>query len=144
MPRAHDLEKRQHLFAHGILQPLPPARVGIFGSGTPRDITTEVVVAEKQIEARWSTRPVFHPQVIERPDSEYPDVAPPSYEASAAGVAAAGAAAGSSTGKSSAIKVPPPLPARTSAATTSTAVPPPLPPRHDVKLDAETSMPGAL
>ncbi|BEI99891.1 hypothetical protein CcaverHIS631_0409340 [Cutaneotrichosporon cavernicola] len=60
---AHDLEKRQHLFAHHILQPLPPSQVGIFGSGNGLEITPEVVEAEKRIEAKWSSRPAYiHPE----------------------------------------------------------------------------------
>jgi hypothetical protein len=59
--RAHDLEKRQHLFAHHILQPLAPSQVGIFGSGNGLEITPDVVAAEKRIEAKWSSKPAYVP-----------------------------------------------------------------------------------
>ncbi|KAL1405979.1 hypothetical protein Q8F55_007662 [Vanrija albida] len=69
---AHDLEKRQHLFAHGVLRPLPPARVGIFGTGTPLDMTPEVRRAGAEIEKRWSAKPVFAPTAGEDGDVSTP------------------------------------------------------------------------
>jgi hypothetical protein len=113
--RAHDLEKRQHLFGHGILQPLPPSRVGLFGSGSPADITPEVVKAEKGIEAQWSSRPAFQPvdhvYDPEVPEPDYPDQ-PPAYSASVA----------------------------PGATNVTKRVPPPLPPR-DIK---DAKLPGAF
>ncbi|CAK9779990.1 hypothetical protein CC85DRAFT_283575 [Cutaneotrichosporon oleaginosum] len=87
---AHDLEKRQHLFAHHILQPLAPSQVGIFGSGNGLEITPEVVAAEKRIEAKWSARPAYIPPEIQDDGEDTPAInagppplpprdAPPAY-----------------------------------------------------------------
>lgn len=131
--RAHDLEKRQHLFSHHILAPLPPNKVGVFGCGSPMDITPEVVKAEKEIEGQWSSRPAFQPadsvDDYSRPLADYPDT-PPSYEE----VAAAGVGAGAKP-------VVPVVPGSLNAFAASSSgvpaggatrrVPPALPPRHD-------------
>jgi hypothetical protein len=112
--RAHDLEKRQHLFGHGIIAPLPPNRVGLFGCGSGRDITPAVVKAEKEIERKWSARPVYQPiDVVDdysRPMGDYPDT-PPTYDEATGSVGSASASAVPS-GSSAARRVPPALPPR--------------------------------
>jgi len=87
------------------------------------DITPAVVKAEKEIEARWSARPAFQPEehVYDpaKPEADYPDTKPPSYEDVVHGATAAVASApAAATGPSEAIR----------------RVPPPLPPRHEDKV----------
>ncbi|RXK39241.1 hypothetical protein M231_03461 [Tremella mesenterica] len=54
---AFDLEKRQHLFSHQALQPLPPSQVGFFGSGGVSNTDLNIQAAEEEIERRWSQKP---------------------------------------------------------------------------------------
>ncbi|ORY34271.1 hypothetical protein BCR39DRAFT_575803 [Naematelia encephala] len=53
---AHDLEKRQHLFSHGILSPLPPDQTGFYGMGAVTDLGVDIQQAEDQIEQKWSKK----------------------------------------------------------------------------------------
>lgn len=140
--RAHDLEKRQHLFSHGVLKPSPPSRTGMFGSGTALDITPEVVRAEREIHAKWSHKPAYAPKTVEVEEGE--DL-PPSYEMSeivetrtfevapqSSSALRQGGSSAESSGRSASIDVAGPGPA-------SQRVPPPLPPR---KGNAEARVPG--
>ncbi|TXT08713.1 hypothetical protein VHUM_02841 [Vanrija humicola] len=113
---AHDLEKRQHLFAHGVLQPLPPSRVGIFGTGSVLDMTHEVRRAGAEIEKRWSNAPVYAP--TDEGDSEAPAPAAPTPSAPTPG------------------ETPPPPYSAVAGGTpdgTRRRLPPQLPPRPDSK-----------
>ncbi|RSH92982.1 hypothetical protein EHS25_008430 [Saitozyma podzolica] len=49
---AFDLEKRQHLFSHSVLRPLPPDQVGWFGSGATSDLDVDIQAAEEEIERK--------------------------------------------------------------------------------------------
>ena len=55
--RAFDLEKRQHLFANGIIQPLQPHQVGFYGSGSVSDLGVDIQKAEDMIDAKFSSKP---------------------------------------------------------------------------------------
>ena len=52
--RAFDLEKRQHLFHHGVLKPLPPNMVGLWGTGSIHDVGVDIHAAEAVIERTWA------------------------------------------------------------------------------------------
>ncbi len=54
--RAFDLEKRQHLFANGILKPLKRDQVGIFGMGSVSDAGVDIQAAEDESEKKWSKK----------------------------------------------------------------------------------------
>jgi hypothetical protein len=54
--RAFDLEKRQHLFHHSIIKPLPPNMVGLWGSGSIHDVDVDIQKAEAEIERKWAGR----------------------------------------------------------------------------------------
>ena len=56
--RAFDLEKRQHLFHHAILKPLPRNMVGIWGTGSIHDVGVDIQAAEKKIEQYWADQSV--------------------------------------------------------------------------------------
>jgi len=56
--RAFDLEKRQHLFANGILKPLQREQVGIFGMGTVSDQGVDIQAAEEEIEKKFSRKKI--------------------------------------------------------------------------------------
>jgi len=49
-----DMEKRQHLFAAGVIQPLQPHQVGFYGMGSVSDIGIDIQAAEKEIERKWA------------------------------------------------------------------------------------------
>ncbi|WWD09615.1 hypothetical protein V865_007743 [Kwoniella europaea PYCC6329] len=53
---AFDLEKRQHLFSAGIIQPLQPGQVGFYGMGSVDDLGVDIQKAEKEIDRKFSTR----------------------------------------------------------------------------------------
>lgn len=138
--RAHDLEKRQHLFGHHVLKPLPPARTGMFGSGTALDITPEVVRQEREIHAKWSHRPAYAPVTIETEDV---DDQPPSYEKSEIDSKRASAEAPASSSAVSGVGGPSSVASSVDAGLTQAAqrIPPALPPR---KGKVEPHMPGGL
>lgn len=54
--RAFDLEKRQHLFATGLIKPLQPDQVGFYGMGAINDLGVDIQAAEKEVERKWSGR----------------------------------------------------------------------------------------
>lgn len=54
--RAFDLEKRQHLFANGIIKPLERNQVGFYGSGIITDVGVDIQKAEDEIDAKWSAK----------------------------------------------------------------------------------------
>lgn len=54
--RAFDLEKRQHLFANGIIKPLERHQVGFYGSGIITDVGVDIQKAEDEIDAKWSAK----------------------------------------------------------------------------------------
>lgn len=132
MHRAHDLEKRQHLFLHRILQPLAPSQVGIFGSGNGLDVSKEAARAEKAIEAKWSSKPAYVPTDAPDDGSDTPSInfgpAPPLPPRKDA---------------------PPPYAPASSSSMTATAAgiqhPPRLPPRpQNLKQSVPQPMPGSL
>ncbi|KAK4684346.1 hypothetical protein P7C73_g5836, partial [Tremellales sp. Uapishka_1] len=51
---AFDLEKRQHLFSAGLLQPLPRGQEGIWGMGDLVSETTDIQELEKEEEKTWA------------------------------------------------------------------------------------------
>jgi hypothetical protein len=53
--RAFDMEKRQHLFSAGVIQPLQPAQVGFYGMGAVTDLGVDIQAAEKEIERKFGT-----------------------------------------------------------------------------------------
>ncbi|WVQ97608.1 hypothetical protein IAU59_004722 [Kwoniella sp. CBS 9459] len=53
---AFDLEKRQHLFANGIIKPLEPGQVGFYGMGKVDDLGIDIQRAEDELEKRWSKK----------------------------------------------------------------------------------------
>ncbi|WVQ82753.1 hypothetical protein IAT38_004885 [Cryptococcus sp. DSM 104549] len=53
---AFDLEKRQHLFSHGIIAPLQPDQVGFYGMGRVDDLGVDIQRAEDELEKKWSKR----------------------------------------------------------------------------------------
>ena len=55
MIRAFDMEKRQHLFSAGVIQPLQPAQVGFYGMGAVTDLGVDIQAAEKEIERKFAT-----------------------------------------------------------------------------------------
>ena len=62
--RAFDLEKRQHLFANHVLQPLQPDQVGIFGMGSVSDANIDIQAAEDELERKWSKKAVSESKPI--------------------------------------------------------------------------------
>lgn len=54
--RAFDLEKRQHLFANNIVQPLQPEQVGFYGMGRVDDLGVDIQKAEDELEKKWSQK----------------------------------------------------------------------------------------
>lgn len=48
------MEKRQHLFATGLIKPLQPNQVGFYGMGAINDLGVDIQAAEKQIEQTWA------------------------------------------------------------------------------------------
>jgi hypothetical protein len=50
------LEKRQHLFANGIIPKLQPSQVGFYGSGIVTDLGIDIQKAEDELEAKWSSK----------------------------------------------------------------------------------------
>lgn len=54
--RAFDLEKRQHLFANNIIQPLQPDQVGFYGMGRVDDLGVDIQEAEDELEKKWSQK----------------------------------------------------------------------------------------
>jgi hypothetical protein len=55
MNRAFDMEKRQHLFSAGVIQPLQPSQVGFYGMGAVTDLGVDIQAAEKEIERKFGT-----------------------------------------------------------------------------------------
>jgi hypothetical protein len=55
MIRAFDMEKRQHLFSAGVIQPLQPAQVGFYGMGAVTDLGVDIQAAEKEIERKFAS-----------------------------------------------------------------------------------------
>ena len=55
MTRAFDMEKRQHLFSAGVIQPLQPAQVGFYGMGAVTDLGVDIQAAEKEIERKFTS-----------------------------------------------------------------------------------------
>ncbi|OXC67796.1 hypothetical protein AYX13_03691 [Cryptococcus neoformans] len=53
---AFDLEKRQHLFANNIIQPLQPEQVGFYGMGRVDDLGVDIQKAEDELEKKWSQK----------------------------------------------------------------------------------------
>ncbi|OXB34013.1 hypothetical protein LQV05_002113 [Cryptococcus neoformans] len=53
---AFDLEKRQHLFANNIIQPLQPEQVGFYGMGQVDDLGVDIQKAEDELEKKWSQK----------------------------------------------------------------------------------------
>ncbi|AFR98428.1 hypothetical protein C343_06406 [Cryptococcus neoformans C23] len=53
---AFDLEKRQHLFANNIVQPLQPEQVGFYGMGRVDDLGVDIQKAEDELEKKWSQK----------------------------------------------------------------------------------------
>ncbi|ODN90207.1 hypothetical protein L198_06225 [Cryptococcus wingfieldii CBS 7118] len=53
---AFDMEKRQHLFAHNIIQPLLPSQVGFYGMGRVDDLGVDIQRAEDELEVKWSRK----------------------------------------------------------------------------------------
>ncbi|OCF37642.1 hypothetical protein I316_00769 [Kwoniella heveanensis BCC8398] len=53
---AFDLEKRQHLFANGIIKPLAPHQVGFYGMGKVDDLGVDIQRAEDELEKQWSRK----------------------------------------------------------------------------------------
>ncbi|WVQ77005.1 hypothetical protein IAR50_006684 [Cryptococcus sp. DSM 104548] len=53
---AFDMEKRQHLFEHGIIQPLQPDQVGFYGMGQVDDVGIDIQRAEDELEKKWSLK----------------------------------------------------------------------------------------
>ncbi|TYJ52735.1 hypothetical protein B9479_006669 [Cryptococcus floricola] len=53
---AFDMEKRQHLFAHNIIQPLLPSQVGFYGMGRVDDLGVDIQRAEDELEVQWSRK----------------------------------------------------------------------------------------
>lgn len=54
MRRAFDMEKRQHLFSAGVIQPLQSHQVGFYGMGSVNDVGVDIQTAEKEIERKFS------------------------------------------------------------------------------------------
>lgn len=54
--RAFDMEKRQHLFANRIIQPLKPDQVGFYGMGLVNDLGIDIQGAEDEIDRRFSQK----------------------------------------------------------------------------------------
>jgi hypothetical protein len=54
MDRAFDMEKRQHLFSAGVIQPLQPRQVGFYGMGAVTDLGVDIQAAEKEIERKFA------------------------------------------------------------------------------------------
>lgn len=54
MKRAFDMEKRQHLFSAGVIQPLQPRQVGFYGMGAVTDLGVDIQAAEKEIERKFA------------------------------------------------------------------------------------------
>lgn len=48
------MEKRQHLFSAGVIQPLQPHQVGFYGMGSVNDVGVDIQTAEKEIERKFS------------------------------------------------------------------------------------------
>lgn len=48
------MEKRQHLFSAGVIQPLKPREVGFYGMGAVSDVGVDIQTAEKEIERKFS------------------------------------------------------------------------------------------
>jgi len=48
------MEKRQHLFSAGVIQPLQPAQVGFYGMGAVTDLGVDIQAAEKEIERKFT------------------------------------------------------------------------------------------
>jgi hypothetical protein len=55
--RAFDMEKRQHLFSAGVIQPLKPHQVGFYGMGSVSDVGVDIQGAEKEVEQKFSLDP---------------------------------------------------------------------------------------
>lgn len=55
------MEKRQHLFANGIIKPLQPHQVGFYGSGIVNDLGVDIQKAEDLIDEKFSAKPGRHP-----------------------------------------------------------------------------------
>ena len=58
MKRAFDMEKRQHLFSAGVIQPLQPRQVGFYGMGAVTDLGVDIQAAEKEIERKFANTTV--------------------------------------------------------------------------------------
>jgi len=52
------MEKRQHLFSAGVIQPLQPHQVGFYGMGSVSDLGVDIQGAEKEIERKFGSSPV--------------------------------------------------------------------------------------
>jgi hypothetical protein len=48
------MEKRQHLFSAGVIEPLKPHQVGFYGMGSVSDVGVDIQSAEKEIERKFS------------------------------------------------------------------------------------------
>lgn len=48
------MEKRQHLFSAGVIEPLQPHQVGFYGMGSVHDLGVDIQTAEKEIERKFS------------------------------------------------------------------------------------------
>lgn len=48
------MEKRQHLFSAGVIQPLQPREVGFYGMGAVSDVGVDIQTAEKEIERKFT------------------------------------------------------------------------------------------
>lgn len=55
MVRAFDMEKRQHLFSAGVIEPLQPRQVGFYGMGAVHDLGVDIQAAEKEIERKFGS-----------------------------------------------------------------------------------------
>lgn len=64
--RAFDLEKRQHLFHHRVLKPLPPNMVGLWGTGSIHDVNVDIQAAEAEIERKWAEGIVREREGVEK------------------------------------------------------------------------------
>jgi hypothetical protein len=49
------MEKRQHLFSAGVIQPLQPRQVGFYGMGAVHDLGVDIQAAEKEIERKFGS-----------------------------------------------------------------------------------------
>jgi hypothetical protein len=49
------MEKRQHLFASGVIKPLQPHQVGFYGMGAVTDLGVDIQGAEKEIERKFTS-----------------------------------------------------------------------------------------